>query len=87
MFDNTESELTAGIDFKQSSFAHVAMQLNRLALLCSIFHCRLPYDGLFGGVTAFKPDHFELVNGFSNLYYGWGGEDDDMYNRSVHVYD
>ena len=24
---------------------------------------------------------FELVNGFSNPFWGWGGEDDDMYNR------
>jgi len=44
---------------------------------------RVPYTEIFGGVTAFKPEHFELVNGFSNRYYGWGGEDDDMYNRSV----
>jgi len=43
--------------------------------------CRVPYDGIFGGVTAFKRQHFELVNGFSNQFYGWGGEDDDMYNR------
>jgi len=45
--------------------------------------CRVPYEGIFGGVTAFKRQHFELVNGFSNQFYGWGGEDDDMYNRQV----
>ena len=26
-------------------------------------------------------DHFRLVNGFSNVFWGWGGEDDDMSNR------
>lgn len=24
---------------------------------------------------------FEKVNGYSNLFYGWGGEDDDLYFR------
>ncbi len=26
-------------------------------------------------------EHFMLVNGFSNMFWGWGGEDDDMFNR------
>lgn len=26
---------------------------------------------------------FVHVNGFSNLFYGWGGEDDDFYRRLV----
>lgn len=26
-------------------------------------------------------DHFVKVNGFSNLFWGWGGEDDDMSSR------
>ena len=36
---------------------------------------------MFGGVTAFTAEQFKNANGFSNLFYGWGGEDDDIYNR------
>lgn len=42
------------------------------------FFYRLPYHKLVGGVFNIRPDHFFLVNGYSNLYWGWGGEDDDM---------
>ena len=48
-----------------------------------VFVYRVPYSRIFGGVTAFTRAQFMRVNGFSNQYYGWGGEDDDMYSRSV----
>ena len=28
-----------------------------------------------------KKEHFELVNGMSNKYWGWGLEDDEFYVR------
>lgn len=43
--------------------------------------CRLPYKNIFGGATAFTARQFVKVNGFSNRFYGWGGEDDDMSGR------
>ena len=32
---------------------------------------------------AFTPEQFDKVNGYSNEYWGWGCEDDDMYIRVV----
>ena len=45
------------------------------------FNYRLPYNQIFGGVEMFRREHYERVNGFSNSYWGWGAEDDDLYKR------
>jgi predicted glycosyltransferase involved in capsule biosynthesis len=44
---------------------------------------RLAYPELVGGVLNMRREHFLLVNGYSNLYWGWGAEDDDMAYRQV----
>lgn len=41
----------------------------------------VPYPKSFGGVVSMHMDHWRQVNGFSNDYQGWGGEDDDLYER------
>jgi predicted glycosyltransferase involved in capsule biosynthesis len=41
----------------------------------------LTFDDYFGGVTMFASDTFEKINGYSNLYWGWGFEDDDLLFR------
>ena len=34
-----------------------------------------------GGVTMLTKQQFTKINGYSNLFWGWGGEDDDLFNR------
>lgn len=46
-----------------------------------VFDFKIPYDWIFGGAVAILKTQFLDVNGFSNKFYGWGGEDDDFYKR------
>jgi hypothetical protein len=43
----------------------------------------IPFESYFGGITLFPTDVFEKINGFSNLYWGWGFEDDDLRYRCI----
>ena len=42
---------------------------------------RILWDEYFGGVTMFPSSIFEAINGYSNEYWGWGYEDDDLLFR------
>jgi Galactosyltransferase. len=45
------------------------------------FQFELPYPEYFGGVFMSPPREFRTANGFSNAYWGWGGEDDELFIR------
>ncbi|KAJ6215519.1 hypothetical protein RDWZM_010019 [Blomia tropicalis] len=59
-------------------------QPRHMSVAVDKFRYRLPYKDLFGGVSALTREQFLTVNGFSNEFWGWGGEDDDMSNRVRH---
>ena len=39
------------------------------------------FEEYFGGVTMFPVDDFKKINGYSNKYWAWGYEDDDLLLR------
>ena len=41
------------------------------------------WEYYFGGVTLFNKEDFININGYSNEYWGWGFEDDDLLRRCV----
>ena len=45
---------------------------------------RIIFDTYFGGVTMFPNNIFEKIDGYSNKYWGWGYEDDDLLLRCKH---
>ncbi|KAM9294596.1 beta-1,4-galactosyltransferase 3-like [Gastrophryne carolinensis] len=53
---------------------HVSVAVDRFGYI-------LPYDTIFGGISAFTPEQYVKANGFPNNYWGWGGEDDDLRSR------
>nr|XP_046919839.1 beta-1,4-N-acetylgalactosaminyltransferase bre-4-like [Dermatophagoides farinae] len=59
-------------------------QPRHMSVAIDKFRYRLPYKDIFGGVSALNKEQFIKINGFSNEFWGWGGEDDDMSNRIRH---
>ncbi|KAJ8000984.1 hypothetical protein DPEC_G00186110 [Dallia pectoralis] len=53
---------------------HLAVSLDKFGFV-------LPYLQIFGGATTLSTEQMKKINGFSNTYWGWGGEDDDISRR------
>jgi hypothetical protein len=41
------------------------------------------FDTYFGGVTLFPIESFKKIDGYSNEYWGWGFEDDELFRRCI----
>lgn len=58
-------------------------QPRHISVAMDKFGFNLPYVQYFGGVSALSKQQLLTINGFPNNYWGWGGEDDDIFNRLV----
>lgn len=65
-----------------SDYSYVSVPTH-LASEAEQFGFKLPYNGYFGGVTLFDKYSFTRINGYSNDYWGWGAEDDDVMFRCI----
>ena len=55
-------------------------QWHEVQHLCILYFDYCP--GYFGGITSFSEKQFREINGFPNNFWGWGGEDDELYKRT-----
>ncbi|XP_066157310.1 beta-1,4-galactosyltransferase 7 isoform X1 [Euwallacea fornicatus] len=94
---NRASLINVGYLFTKQNFDYIAMHdvdllpLNKelkyyypsqpLHLAAPELHPRYHYPKFIGGILLINREHFGLVNGLSNRYWGWGLEDDEFYVR------
>ena len=56
-------------------------KVEHLAVHVKQFDYGLKYQEYFGGCILFTKEHYEQINGYSNGYWNWGMEDDDILYR------
>eukprot|EP00854_Cymbomonas_tetramitiformis_P000721 gene721-1185_t len=64
-------------DYGRRTVDHWAIRVSQLLY-------KLPYENYMGGTLGISPHNFELVDDYSNCFCGWGGEDDNFYQRLMH---
>ena len=57
-------------------------KVEHLAVMVQQFEYGLKYQEYFGGAILFTKEHYEKINGYSNGYFNWGMEDDDLFYRT-----
>ena len=58
-------------------------QPRHMAVSIDKWNYKLLYPAYLGGIVALRREHYEKINGVSNQFWGWGGDDDDMYKRII----
>jgi hypothetical protein len=64
----------ADYSYPEETPIHIATKLSK-------YKYKLSYDQYFGGVVLFTKEQVEKTNGYSNDYWDWGQEDDDLFWR------
>ena len=68
------------IPFKNVDYSYCE-HVCHLARHVEQYNYKTQYETYLGGVVLFPKSKFELINGFSNNYWGWGQEDDNLFLR------
>ncbi len=66
----------ADYSFPKDNPRHIATQISQM-------NYQLKYEEYFGGAIVFSKEQVERTNGYSNDYWDWGMEDDDLFWRCV----
>lgn len=69
-----EEDGGADYSYPQDVPIHIATQISQM-------NYQLKYHEYFGGAVLFSKEHVEATNGYSNNYWDWGMEDDDLFWR------
>ena len=69
------------LPYEESDYSYPNQTPIHIATKLSKYHYGLGYDQYFGGVVLFNKEHLEKTNGYSNQYWDWGQEDDDLFWR------
>ena len=64
----------ADYSYPENHPIHIATKLSK-------YDYKIGYDQYFGGVVLFTKEQVEATNGYSNDYWDWGMEDDDLFWR------
>lgn len=72
--DMLPNDDTCDYSYPEDTPIHIATKLSK-------YSYSLGYEQYFGGVVLFNKEHLERTNGYSNDYWDWGQEDDDLFWR------
>ena len=72
-------------ELKLFAESHICCNDSLMYLFLHRFEYNLFMPEYTGGVSAITASQYGAVNGFSNMYMGWGCEDEDFYVRVVNA--